>query len=92
MLLMEQATRLAIRKAHEHGMAIVAAHGSGSGTGAIGYFGREIAASGLIGIVLSQSPELVAPLGSYEPIFGTNPFSIGIPTQVGKQQQQSAIS
>lgn len=81
MLLLEKACRLAIAKGHDHGIAIVAAHGSGSGTGAIGYFGREIANGGLIGIVLSQSAELVAPFGSYEPIFGTNPFAIGIPTQ-----------
>ena len=27
-----------------------------------------------------QCPEMVAPYGSYQPIFGTNPFSIGIPT------------
>lgn len=85
MLLMERATRVAIAKAQEHGMAIVAAHGSGSGTGAIGYFGRRIAESGLVGIVLSQSPELMAPYGSYEPIFGTNPFAVGIPTQVQAQ-------
>ena len=84
MLLMERATRVAIAKAQEHGLAIVAAHGSGSGTGAIGYFGRRIAESGLVGIVLCQSPELMAPYGSYEPIFGTNPFAIGIPTQVLK--------
>lgn len=81
MLLLEKATRLAMAKAHEHGIAIVAAHGSGSGTGAIGYFAREIAKSGLIGIALSQSPDLMAPYGSYEPVFGTNPFAIGIPTQ-----------
>jgi LDH2 family malate/lactate/ureidoglycolate dehydrogenase len=27
-----------------------------------------------------QCPEMVAPYGSYEPLYGTNPFSIGIPT------------
>ena len=27
-----------------------------------------------------QCPEMVAPYGSYEPLFGTSPFSIGIPT------------
>jgi L-2-hydroxycarboxylate dehydrogenase (NAD+) len=28
----------------------------------------------------SQCSEMVAPHGSYEPIFGTNPLAIGIPT------------
>jgi LDH2 family malate/lactate/ureidoglycolate dehydrogenase len=27
-----------------------------------------------------KCPEMVAPHGSYEPIFGTNPLAIGIPT------------
>jgi L-2-hydroxycarboxylate dehydrogenase (NAD+) len=27
-----------------------------------------------------QCPEMVAPYGSYEPLYGTNPFAIGIPT------------
>ena len=80
---MDRAVDLAIQKAQDHGMSIVATNHTSSGTGAIGYFGRKIATHGLIGIVLSQSPEYVAPYGSYQPIFGTNPFSIGIPTKVG---------
>lgn len=43
MLVMNQATQMAIQKAKEHGMALVATHHTASGTGAIGYFGREIA-------------------------------------------------
>lgn len=27
-----------------------------------------------------QCPEMVAPHGSYEPIFGTNPIAVGIPS------------
>lgn len=46
--------------------------------------GGRVSARGLLGFVLSQSPEFVAPFGSYEPIFGTNPFSIGIPTKVSR--------
>lgn len=29
---------------------------------------------------MSQCPEMVAPHGSYEPIYGTNPIAIGIPS------------
>ncbi len=31
-------------------------------------------------MILLQCPEMVAPYGSYEALFGTNPFTIGIPT------------
>ncbi len=79
MLVLQQATALATAKAKAHGLSIVATHGTASGTGAIGFFVRAIAEAGLIGIVLSQSPELVCPHGSYEPLFGTNPFAIGVP-------------
>lgn len=40
----------------------------------------QLARRDLIGIVLSQSPEYVAPHGSSEAIFGTNPIAIGVPT------------
>lgn len=83
MLVMQRATTMAIDKAKEHGLSIVAAHGTSSGTGAIGFFARSLAKAGLVGIVLSQSPELMAPHGSYEPVFGTNPFAIGTPREDG---------
>ena len=43
MLVMNAACELAVKKAQEHGFGIVAAHGTSSGTGAIGYFGHSIA-------------------------------------------------
>ncbi|EWM27621.1 ureidoglycolate dehydrogenase [Nannochloropsis gaditana] len=79
MLVLHRATSMAIQKAREHGLSIVATHGTSSGTGAIGFYARSVADNGLVGIILSQSPELMAPHGSYEPIFGTNPFAFGIP-------------
>jgi len=83
MLVLDRAVTMAITKAKDHGLSMVAAHGTSSGTGAIGFFARTMADAGLVGIVLSQSPELMAPHGSYEPIFGTNPFSVGIPREDG---------
>jgi len=83
MLVLDRATTMAITKAKEHGLSVVAAHGTSSGTGAIGFFARTMAEAGLVGIVLSQSPELMAPHGSYEPILGTNPFAVGVPREDG---------
>ena len=48
--------------------------------GALGYWAHEIATEGLIGYVFAGSPETVCMHGSYEPIFGTNPLAIGIPS------------
>ena len=43
------------------------------------YWVEAIARQGLIGVAMSQSPEYVAPHGTTEPIFGTNPIAIGVP-------------
>ena len=41
------------------------------------FWAEKIAAAGLVGIVLSQSAEYVAPHGSSQAIFGTNPIAVG---------------
>ena len=48
------------------------------------YHTERIARAGYIGIALSQSPEMVAPHGASEPIFGTNPIAISVPTGEGQ--------
>jgi LDH2 family malate/lactate/ureidoglycolate dehydrogenase len=83
MLAMKWATELAIEKAKSTGLSIVGTNNTFTSTGAIGYFAGLIAEAGLIGIVASGSAEYVAMHGSYEPIFGTNPFAIGVPANEG---------
>lgn len=41
---------------------------------------EAVARKGLIGVAMSQSPEYVAPHGTTEAIFGTNPIAVGVPT------------
>jgi LDH2 family malate/lactate/ureidoglycolate dehydrogenase len=41
------------------------------------YWVDRMARQGLIGIALSQSPEYVAPHGSSQAVFGTNPIAVG---------------
>ena len=79
-VVMHQAVSLAVSKAKEHGFGMVGTHHTNSSTGALGYWANKIAKEGLIGFVFAGSPETVAYHGSYEPIFGTNPIAIGIPT------------
>ena len=80
MVVVNEGVTIAIKKAKEHGLAIVGVSNYSSSTGALGFWARKITKEGLIGIVMSQCNALVAPYGSYEKIFGTNPIAIGIPT------------
>ncbi len=79
-VVMHKAVTTAVSKAKEHGFGIVGTHDTNSSTGALGYWANQIGREGLIGFVFAGSPETVAYHGSYEPIFGTNPLAIGIPT------------
>lgn len=81
MVVVYNAVEVAISKAKVSGIAIVGCSGYASATGALGMWARKITDAGLVGIVMSQCSEMVAPFGSYEPIYGTNPIAIGIPTK-----------
>ena len=47
---------------------------------ALGYYVDRIAKEDLIGIALTRSSGMVAPFGSAEALFGTNPIAFGFPT------------
>lgn len=74
------ATELAIEKARASGFGIVGTNNTSSSTGAIGYYARKMAQADLIGFAFAGSPETVTTAGSYQPLFGTNPLAIGMPT------------
>lgn len=80
MVVMSHALELALQKAKDHGFGLVGTNNTNSSTGAIGYYANKAAKAGFIGLVLSSSGEYVAMHGSYQALFGTNPFAIGIPT------------
>lgn len=52
-----------------------------SSCGSLGYFTEKIAKSGYVAIMMSAADPGVAPFGGSEPVFGTNPISISIPTE-----------
>ena len=66
-------------KAFEYGVGIVTAHNCVY-TGRNGYYVELIARRGLVGLMMSNFLPTVAPWGSNEAVFGTNPFSVGMPT------------
>ncbi|HEX2913851.1 MAG TPA: Ldh family oxidoreductase [Chloroflexia bacterium] len=72
------AMNMAIAKARQNGMAMVACRKSG-GSGIVSYYTRTMAEAGFIGVVLANSPASVVPFGGQEPLIGTNPVSVGIP-------------
>jgi len=80
MVALTYALDLAVSKAREHGIGVIGTNQTNTSTGAIGYYASRAAQQGFIAFVFSGSGEYVAMHGSYEPLFGTNPLAIGIPT------------
>ena len=76
----DMADEIAIKKARASGIAIVGARNTFSSNGSQAYYSEKIAKQDLIGIMMSRSPGTVAPFGSIDPIFGTNPLGFGFPT------------
>lgn len=76
----QAAADLVVKKAKKKGFAIVGVHGYTSSTGVLAFFANKIVSQDLIGIVMTRSPATVAPFGSIEPLFGTNPMAFAFPT------------
>lgn len=83
MVVMHKAMETAASKAKEHGFGICGTNNTCTSSGALGYYAEHVAKQGLIALVFAVSPEFVAPNGAVEPIFGTNPIGVGIPTANG---------
>ncbi|MBN1162188.1 Ldh family oxidoreductase [Patescibacteria group bacterium] len=79
-IVMNMAVKMVVKKAKKNGIAIVGTHNGTGSSGAIGYWSRQVADKGLIGITMSSYPfPSVPPHGSYEPLFCTNPIAWGVP-------------
>lgn len=70
-----------LEKVRSTKLALVGAYNYVGTTGSMGYFTRRIADAGFLGLMVAGSEAAVAPWGGTEMIIGTNPISIGIPTQ-----------
>lgn len=78
-LVAEKATQLAIEKAGDSGLAIVAANRTWY-TGMLSYYAEQAAARNLVSIIASNASPWVAPHGGSEGRFGTNPICYGFPS------------
>ncbi len=73
------AMEIAMEKAKETGIGVVGVHGSNH-FGVAGYYSDMAIMQDMIGIVVANTEPAVAPIGGKEPIIGTNPIAIGIPS------------
>lgn len=85
MSVLARAVRLAAEKARRSGIGLVTTSNTPNSTGYLGWYVKQLARENLIGIVLAQSPEFVAPYGAYEAVFGTNPIAISVPAPDGRE-------
>lgn len=72
---LEEATRLAAR----NGVGIAGVH-NGNHLGMLGYYTGEASQAGYVAIALTNTEPAMAPHGGAEPVLGTNPVAIGLPT------------
>lgn len=78
-LIAKKAMQMAIDKAREYGTSMVAVRNS-THYGIAGYYALMAAEAGMIGITGTNARPSVSPTYGYEPMFGTNPLTIGMPT------------
>ena len=74
-----KAMTLAIKKAKEYGMGMVVVRNS-CHYGIAGYYTTMATKAGCIGMTGTNARPSVAPTHGVEGMFGTNPFTIGVPT------------
>ncbi len=73
------AMEIAIEKGKETGIGVVGVHNSNH-FGVAGYYSDMAIMQEMVGVVIANTDPAVAPIGGKEPIIGTNPIAIGIPS------------
>lgn len=79
MVISKKAMQMAIDKAKKFGMGMVAVRNS-THYGIAGYYTMMAAAAGMVGITGTNARPSVAPTFGVENMLGTNPLTIGLPT------------
>lgn len=74
-----KAMEMALEKAKETGVSAIGIHNSNH-FGVAGYYSDLAIMQDMVGIVMANTEPAVAPIGGKDPILGTNPISIGIPS------------
>ncbi len=79
-VVMIETLNLLDQRVRQEGVAIAAIHNANH-IGMLAYYAEAAVARGQIGLFLTTSEALVHPFGGTEPMLGTNPIAIGIPTE-----------
>lgn len=69
----------ATQRADEHGVGVVGIRNS-THLGMLGYYTDRIRRAGYVGIAMTNTEPAMPPHGGVEPVLGTNPIAIGLPT------------
>ena len=72
----------AIKAATENGIALLGISHAHTCT-SLGFFTKQIAESGLVGIGFANASSVVAPPGGKKPVLGTNPIAMSVPKKGG---------
>lgn len=73
-----RATRLAVERAESYGLAVVSVRGANH-FGAAGHYALTCAEAGYLGLVMSNTPPIMAVTGSRSRVLGNNPIGFGAP-------------
>lgn len=79
-LVMNKAFNLAIEKVRQSKVVLVGLHNTAPSTGFVGNYARQATEKNLIFLCWNNSNGRDAPFGSVQKLYGTNPITIGIPT------------
>jgi len=67
-------------RAKEYGIGCVGVHDS-THLGMLGYYTDQLREEGMVGLAMTNTEPAMPPHGGAEPILGTNPLAIGLPTE-----------
>lgn len=70
----------AMDRADEFGIGAVGVHNSNH-LGMLGYYTQKARSEGYIGVGMTNTEPAMPPYGGAEPVLGTNPIAIGLPTE-----------
>lgn len=74
-----EAAVMAMERADEFGVGAIGVHDTNH-LGMLGYYTDQIRSDGYVGIAITNTEPAMPPHGGSEPILGTNPIAIGLPT------------
>jgi L-2-hydroxycarboxylate dehydrogenase (NAD+) len=79
-LVIREALRLAFEKIKKSSVVLIGLHNTAPSTGYVGFWAKEATAKNLIYLSWNNSNGRDAPFGSAQKLYGTDPITVGIPT------------